>query len=205
MHIADPSKNVFINCPFDPAYRRMFQAIVFAVRDLGFFPRCALESDNAADLRFTKICALIRSCSFGINDLSYVRVDPRTRLPRFNMPLELGLFLGCAVFGRKAHSRKNCLILDRDRYRYLKFISDLNGQDIHAHQGQPHRAVQEVRDWLVSASKLSRVPDGKVIWNRYQRFQKAMPKICKRLGKHPSRLVFVEYVDIIDQWLFLHS
>jgi hypothetical protein len=120
------------------------------------------------------------------------------------MPLELGLFLGCAVFGGKVHRRKNCLILDRNQYRYLKFISDLNGQDIHAHQGHPQNAVQETRDWLVSASKLSRIPDGKAIWKRYQQFQTAMPEICAAIGKHPARLVFIEYVDIIDEWRLLH-
>jgi hypothetical protein len=168
--------------------------------DVGLVPRCSLESDNAAELRFTKICALIRSCEFGIHDLSYVQVDPRTRLPRFNMPLELGLFLGCTVFGGKPHARKNCLIFDRERYRYLKFISDLNGQDIHAHGGQPKRAISEVRDWLAGASKGSNIPDGAVIWNRYKRFQQALPKICKRIGKQPGKLIFVEFVDIIDKW-----
>ena len=173
---------------------------MFAVADTGFVPRCSLESDNAAELRFAKIASLIRSCDFGIHDLSYVKVDPKTRLPRFNMPLELGLFLGCTLFGGKHHARKNCLILDRDRYRYLKFISDLNGHDIHAHGGQPKQAISEVRDWLVGASRRSNIPGGDLIWRRYQRFQEELPKICKRLGKHPDKLIFVEYVDIIDKW-----
>ena len=178
----------------------MFRSIVFTVADVGFVPRCSLESDNAAELRFAKIASLIRSCDFGIHDLSYVKVDPRTRLPRFNMPLELGLFLGCTLFGGKQHARKNCLILDRDRYRYLKFISDLNGHDIHSHGGQPKQAINEVRDWLVGASRRSNIPGGDLIWRRYQRFQKGLPKICKLLGKHPDKLIFVEYVDIIDKW-----
>lgn len=38
--VAAPS--VFINCPFDPSYRKVFEAIVFAVCALGFEPQCAL-------------------------------------------------------------------------------------------------------------------------------------------------------------------
>jgi hypothetical protein len=35
--------NVFINCPFDPEYAPIFEAIVFAVNDAGFRPKCARE------------------------------------------------------------------------------------------------------------------------------------------------------------------
>jgi hypothetical protein len=40
-------QNVFINCPFDDAYKSLFDAIVFAVQITGFRPRCAIEASNA--------------------------------------------------------------------------------------------------------------------------------------------------------------
>jgi hypothetical protein len=45
--------SVFINCPFDPPYK----PITFAVYDCGFFPRAALEEDNAGEVRYHKIFA----------------------------------------------------------------------------------------------------------------------------------------------------
>src|SRR5258708_39103672 len=89
------SGHVFINCPFDLAYKPLFNAIVFAVYDLGFVARCALEEDDAADFRLSKIERMIEECRYGVNDLSAVALDAVTGLPRFNMPLELGLFFGC--------------------------------------------------------------------------------------------------------------
>ena len=43
------SKRVFINCPFDPDYRELFEAIVFAVLHCGFEPCSALEAAAHGD------------------------------------------------------------------------------------------------------------------------------------------------------------
>ena len=34
--MADPSDHVFVNCPFDKGFKPMFDAMVFAITDLGF-------------------------------------------------------------------------------------------------------------------------------------------------------------------------
>lgn len=44
---AEFETSVFVNCPFDDAYKPMFEAIVFAVFDCGYRPRCALEAYDA--------------------------------------------------------------------------------------------------------------------------------------------------------------
>jgi hypothetical protein len=111
---ADSARNVFINCPFDDRYRPLFHAAVFAVVDCGFVPRCALEVDDGSEVRINKVCDLIGECRFGIHDLSRTELDSRSKLPRFNMPLELGLFIGAKRFGGASHRRKSCLILDMD-------------------------------------------------------------------------------------------
>jgi hypothetical protein len=111
--------SVFVNCPFDIAYTPIFEAIVFALLDCGFTPRCALELDDARQVRFEKILDLVRSCRFEMHDISLTELDRRNRLPRFNMPLELGLFLGAQRFGGGAQRRKACLLLDREPYRWL--------------------------------------------------------------------------------------
>jgi hypothetical protein len=47
-------KSVFINCPFDRAYKPLLDAIVFAVFDCGFRPRCALEIEDGGQVRMEK-------------------------------------------------------------------------------------------------------------------------------------------------------
>ncbi len=90
---------VFINCPFSADYAEKFNAITFTVIRSGFTPRCAREADDAGEIRFEKICRIIRDCGQGVHDISRTEPDPHSGLPRFNMPLELGLFLGARKFG----------------------------------------------------------------------------------------------------------
>ena len=147
--------HVFLNCPFDAGYKPVFDSIVFAVTDLGFVARSAREQDDGGDVRLSKIERIIEECKYGIHDISAVELDPVNNLPRFNMPLELGLFLGCRRFGNAIQRRKVSLILDSHQYRYQVFISDIAGQDIHAHGGQPENAIREVRQWLAVATTSS--------------------------------------------------
>ena len=93
------ANQVFINCPFDPQYEAVFDALVFAVFDCGFVARCALEIDDGSQIRIEKIFSIVEQCKFGIHDLSRTDLDQATGLPRFNMPLELGIFLGAKRYG----------------------------------------------------------------------------------------------------------
>jgi hypothetical protein len=52
-------KSVFLNCPFDQAYKPLFEAIVFTVFDCGFRPRCALETEGGGQVRIERIFGLI--------------------------------------------------------------------------------------------------------------------------------------------------
>lgn len=195
------STHVFVNCPFDNAYKPIFEAIVFAIYDLGYVARCALESDDSGELRFSKIERIIEQCRFGIHDLTAVELDPVTHLPRFNMPLELGLFLGCKRFGGDAQRKKVALILDADRYRYRQFISDVSGHDIHAHGGQPEQAIREVRNWLAVASKRNVMPGGAEIISRYRRFHDELPRLCTEARLKPGELTFSDLSKIVVAWL----
>ena len=194
--------NVFVNCPFDDAYRPLFEAIVFAIHDCGYTARSALEADDASQVRIEKIGAIIGECKFGIHDISRTDPDAVTGLPRFNMPLELGLFLGAKRYGRAEQKQKNCLILDVERYRFQKFISDIAGQDIVAHDGQTSRAIRAVRDWLSNASpKGMMMPGGSAISQRYELFRADLPATCAELYLRPDELTFNDYVVQVEEWL----
>ncbi len=124
------SESVFLNVPFDAKYQPLFDALVFAVFDCGFVPRVALEDDDSTQVRIDKIYKLIAGSKYGIHDISRTGLDGTSRLPRFNMPLELGIFLGAKAYGTGRHRAKRGLILDRQPFRYQRFCSDISGQDI---------------------------------------------------------------------------
>ena len=193
--------HVFVNCPFDDAYRPIFEAIVFAIYDLGFVARCAREVDDSGEVRLSKIERIIEECRFGIHDISEVRLDPINHLPRFNMPLELGIFFGCKRFGPKLQRTKVCLILDVEQYRYQRYISDIAGHDIRAHGGQPSLAIAAVRNWLAAASKRRNLPGGAEVVRRYKRFRADLPRLCEEAVLEPWDLTFPDLSNLIFAWL----
>lgn len=168
--MAGTPRDIFINCPFDAVYKPLFNAIVFTVIRSGFRARCALESDNAAVNRLSTICGIIQDCRFGIHDISRTESHGDPPLPRFNMPLELGLFLGAKTSGAKAQRAKCCIVFDRDHYRFQRFLSDIAGQDIHAHDDDVDLLIRELAAWLRDQSGDPTVPGGRAIASEYQAF-----------------------------------
>lgn len=199
----DYEDNVFINCPFDEAYRPLFYGIVFTVFDCGFNARSALEEPYSAENRLAKIEKIISECKYGIHDISRTEINSKTGLPRFNMPLELGIFLGAMRFGQRHQKNKKCLILDVEPYRYRQSISDLAGQDIASHHDVPKEAVTCVRDWLSTASRRSNIPSGSLIWDDYVDFQAKLPGFYQDLKLDERELTFLDYANLVAEWLKL--
>lgn len=195
------ARQVFINCPFSEDYQEKFRAIVFSVIRSGCEPRCALEADDGAENRLQKICNIIGQCDLAIHDISKTELDIASGLPRFNMPLELGIFLGARRFGAGPHKRKRCIILDRERYRYQKFMSDIAGQDIHAHGGTTHGVIGEISSWLRDEIRGRHVPGGKVISLEFDAFQRDLPRICDEIQIDPIELTFQDYRKIAVAWI----
>lgn len=179
----------------------MFRAGVFAVQACGYRPRCALEIYDSGQVRIEKIFTMIGQCRFGIHDISRTELDPGNHLPRFNMPLELGIFLGAKRFGDSGQRRKDCLIFDRDAYRYQMFGSDIAGHDIAAHANEEARLVTAVRDWLASKSKQEITPGGQEIHRRLMLFRTDLPVICDHVKLNPETLTYGDYVNVVAAWL----
>jgi hypothetical protein len=199
---SDYDHSVFVNCPLDEEYRYLFEAVVFAIQDCGYITRCALEVDDASEVRIDKIAKIIGECRFGLHDISRTGADSATSLPRFNMPFELGLFFGAKRFGRAEQRLKTCLILDVERYRYQKFISDIAGQDIAAHSGDSGTAIRIVRDWLSSATPKSiLIPGGRAIGLRYLAFREELPSLCENVHLSVDELTFKDYLAQVEEWL----
>jgi hypothetical protein len=191
---------VFINCPFDAKYKPLFDCLVFTTIYCGYLARSAREIDDGSQVRIDKIFKIIEESRFGIHDLSRTELDDKSKLPRFNMPLELGIFLGAKRYGVGVQRSKYCLVLDRSAYRYQKFISDIAGQDIRAHSGGAAEIISNVRDWLRSASGRS-LPGGAEIYRQYIAFKKAFPRLCRRLKLKPAEATFNDFTNIATEWL----
>lgn len=194
--------SVFINCPFDSAYRPLFEAVVFAVYDCGFYPRSALEVDDSSEVRIGKIIRIIKECRLAIHDISRTQLDRGTRLPRFNMPLELGIFIGAKAFGSKEQRRKAAIVMDTDRYRYQQYISDIAGQDIRAHGGTSAELIDQVRNFLIThCGEGVSLPGGGKIVERYTRFRRGLPAICAELHLPREKLTFRDLTTLVVGWL----
>jgi len=198
---SDYTRRVFINCPFDGNYSPIFHAIIFTVFDCGYIARCSLEISDSSEIRIDKIVKIISECKFGIHDISRTELDKVTNLPRFNMPLELGLFLGAKRFGGNKQRNKICLILDKAPYRYQSFISDIAGQDIQMHKNDDSEAVKAVRNWLRGVSGRVTIPGGKETLRRYRQFTSELPVICEGLKLTIDEMTFNDYINVVSEWL----
>jgi hypothetical protein len=195
-------RSLFVNCPFDPEYLPLLQGLIFTILECGLEPRLALEDADSGQVRVQKIRDLIRSCRFSVHDISRIEPLREGDLPRFNMPFELGLDLGCRYYGGKRLESKQCLILERERYRYQRVLSDVSGNDIRAHGGDPVALVTEVRNWLKVATR-TELPSGSSIWGQYSSFRGDLELTFERLRysrRDIESLEVVEYIDFIKDW-----
>ncbi len=161
--------NVFINCPFDDDYRLLLKPLLFTVLYLGYNPRIS-KTQSSSDIRINQIKSYIRDSKYGIHDLSRCKPFKDGDLPRFNMPYELGLDIGCLEFGSKNLKTKKILILETERFHYQKVLSNIAGQDIENHDDDPRTLIRKVRNWFSSLSaKISRASPTE-IWTTYNQF-----------------------------------
>ena len=163
-------KNIFVNCPFDDDYRRLLIPVIFTVKYFNYIPRLALESANSGESRIDKIVGLINESKFGIHDLSRIISSDKNEHYRMNMPFELGIDYGCQKFKEGIWKEKKILILEKEKFRYRKALSDLSGSDIKNHDNDPIKIMRAVRDWLVT-EELHTGASGKKVWDNFNEFQ----------------------------------
>ena len=199
---------IFVNCPFDPGFVDIFRAIIFAVRACGFLPCCAKDENDGALVRINKIYELIKKCDWGIHDLSEVTLDKGTNMPRFNMPLELGISLGAKYYGGSRQKRKRILILDKAPHNYDASTSDISGQDIDCHGGKPDTAIITVRNWLSDnqTDKSLHLPGGQALADDYKKVRAIIDQLIKdRKFDSWSEMTHSDYLGCLDAALGMLS
>lgn len=188
------TESVFINCPFDKEYEPLLHSILYTVFACGFIPRSALEVDDSSEIRLEKIARLIGLCKFGIHDISRTGLDAATGLPRFNMPFELGLFWGAKRYGQKPNTEKVALVFEKQKYSHQKFLSDLNGVDIKAHDNNPEACAKAVRNWLFTNSGRKTIPSPTVLVKGLHGFlREKLPALLQENHLQAHELTFNDY------------
>jgi hypothetical protein len=175
-----PNTSVFINCPFDADFQSSFEALLFTITASGYQARCALEDNNAGDIRYEKLCRLVEGCDLAVHDLSRVELND-AGLPRFNMPFELGLYMGARRFGGKRQRKKSALIMTSAPYRLPIYLSDLSGNDPASHHGRPEEVVKIVRRYLHVRPDGRPLPGAARILEEMRNFQAALPALAAAL------------------------
>lgn len=154
----DPAKSVFLNCPYDEAFRPLFDAIVFATICCGFIPRSALESGTIAEPRMERITRAIFESRYSIHDLSRCHGEGDANLARFNMPLELGIAMARRYLSKQGARRHDWLVLVPAGHDHRAVISDLQGFDPPAYDGTVVSLVTTVVAWLATRPDAVRTP-----------------------------------------------
>jgi hypothetical protein len=198
-------RNVFINCPFDQEFFSLLRPILFTIVYFGFNPKIASERSDSLELRASKICDLISRSKYSIHDLSRIRSRKKNEFYRLNMPFELGIEYGCRYFATDHLREKKCLILEKEKYYYMKALSDLSGFDIKSHSNDPSKVVIAVRDWFVETVGLRGIEGPTAVWYRFARdFADDFYSRRKAEGFTDDDLNMMpvpEYTDFIKEWV----
>lgn len=196
------NKNVFVNCPFDEDYKQILSSIIFTIVELGYIPRLSIERADSGESRIAKIVSLINESKFGIHDLSRIISSEENEHFRMNMPFELGIDYGAKVLKDGQWSEKKLLILEKERYRFQKSLSDLSGSDIKNHDNEPLKAVKAIRDWFVVTEDIT-APSSNKIWTRFNEFNAHIYTLEVEQGGHNSLddLQLTEIIRHINKWI----
>lgn len=118
------------------------------------------------------------------------------------MPFELGIDYGAKVLKGGKWGNKQILILEKERYRFQKALSDLSGSDIKNHDNEPSKIVKVIRDWFFTTEEL-RVDSGNKIWINFNEFNAYLYDQAIERDGHDNvdELQVVEVLRHMDDWL----
>jgi hypothetical protein len=165
-------ESVFLNIPYDPGFEDLYLAYIVGLSQLGLTINVTLAVPSQG--RLDTIIDLIEKSTYSIHDLS--RVELSKGLPRFNMPLELGLALYRSRATKGAH---RVHIFDKRPYQAQRSTSDVNGIDPQIHRGRPKSLMIGLRNLFRQSGDVTTVPE---MIASYQAVKKRLPAIRKDAG-----------------------
>ncbi len=205
--------SVFVNCPFDDAYKELLRPLLFVIIYFGHTPRLASERSDSGENRLNKISGLIASCQFSIHDLSRIKSKTADEFYRMNMPFELGIDFGTRLHWPEYALTKRFLILEKKPHDLKIALSDLAGIDIKPHADEPEEICRALRDWYyetvgVDASKPRKHHWISTVWANFLKFVSFL--FDERLdhglsqdeaAKDIERMPVAEFIDSAQHWV----
>ncbi len=167
--------SVFLNIPYDSAFENLYLAYIAGLSAFGLIPRATLEIPTS-QRRLERILKLIQECAYSIHDLSRVQLDAKApRVPRFNMPFELGL----AVAHNVRNRQETWYVCETVPHRVGKSLSDLNGTDVRIHGGTVRGVFGALCDVFV---RKTRQPSVQEMYRIYLALRRNLPTIMRQAG-----------------------
>ena len=139
---------------------------------LGLRVHAALAVPNQG--RLETIIELMEESKFSIHDLS--RVEVSRGVPRFNMPVELGLAL------YRSHTTKGkhrVFIFETKAHRAQRSTSDVNGIDPQIHRGTPRGLMSALRNIFRQPGDATTVPE---MLASYRAVKRKLPELRRNAG-----------------------
>ena len=165
-------QSVFLNIPYDSQFEDLYLAYIVGLTQLGLRINATLAVPNQG--RLDRIMELIEESDFSIHDLS--RIEASSGIPRFNMPLELGLALSRS---RATHGRHQVFVFEKRRYRILRSTSDINGIDPQIHHGRPRGVMVGLRNIFRQLDRTTSVPE---MLTSYRAVKRRLPELRRVAG-----------------------
>ncbi len=165
-------ESVFLNIPYDVGFESLYVAYVVGLTQLGLAINAALAVPNQR--RLGTIIELIDRSDVSIHDLS--RVEVSRGVPRFNMPVELGLALYRSHITNGKH---RVFIFERKRYRAQRSTSDVNGIDPQIHNGTVKGLMSGLRNIFRQSQDVTTVPE---MLASYRVVKKKIPELRRNAG-----------------------
>jgi hypothetical protein len=145
-------ESVFLNIPYDREFEDLYLAYIVGLTQLGLRVNVTLAIPNQG--RLEAIIDLIKESNFSIHDLS--RIKSSKGIPRFNMPLELGLALHRSHVTRGRH---RVYVFESKPYRAQRSTSDINGIDPQIHNQTPKGVMRGLRNIFRQPGDVTTVPE----------------------------------------------
>lgn len=166
---------VFVNLPFDDGYEAVLVAAVSTLAALGLRARSVLEVPADGAHRLDRLLDIIADCGASLHDLSWVTLDDG-KYPRFNMPFELGLAVAIA---RRAARPRRFFLLERERHRLARTLSDLGGFDQLVYGQTPERLTELRHAHFVGSAPR---PDRRQVKQVHEAVREVLPEMRAHHG-----------------------
>jgi hypothetical protein len=164
--------SVFLNIPYDEGFEDLYLAYIVGLNQLGLHVNATLAVPNQG--RLGTIIGLIEESEFSIHDLS--RIELSKGIPRFNMPVELGLALYRSHVTRGRH---RVYVFESKPYRAQRSTGDINGIDPQIHNGTAKGVMAGLRNIFRQAGDATTVPE---MLASYRAVRKKLPKLRLNAG-----------------------